>query len=98
MMATGTRRKSLIQIAVALPMMVSGSFWILTLASISREEAVGRGRSGIPADWDRVVINHGSVYHWPFPPSMFWPFFLLFLGCMTFLVLFTQGIGSKREE
>ena len=91
------RKKSLIQIAVALPMLASGLLWIGSLVSLSREEAARKAGAAIPENWERVIINHGFVHHWPFQPWLFWPSIVLFLGCTMFLVLFTLGIFWKSR-
>ena len=89
--------KSMIQLAVAALLMESGFLWIGTIASVSREAAIAKVGYAIPEGWDRVILNHGNLHHWPFPPSILVPSLVVFLGCFTILVLYSLGYLGRGK-
>src|SRR6185295_13603184 len=81
-------RKTWIQIALIIPMLASGFVWMGSFGSMPRGEAEKRLGQSLPESWERVVMNHGTALHWPFPKSAFLIAMVLFAAC-AILLLYT---------
>ena len=63
----GTRRLfGGLQILAALAFVLSGMLLISSLGVLSRAEYEAQTGKSLPADWERVFVNHRTPYNWPF--------------------------------